>query len=79
VSRVRWVVVVVWYLVSVWGCTHRGATRDTGALGYHLCAEGAEGDVAGLEKLRVSLGTTIRRGTYNIFTAIFPLMSRRPT
>src|SRR5215475_14034546 len=69
---VRWVV-VVWCLVSVWGCPHPVVQPDPQELSAIAFAQKVLPEMSqGLEKLRVSLGTAIQeRGTYRVFAADF--------
>jgi hypothetical protein len=68
-----WRIVAVWYLVSIWGCAHPVVQPDTQersaiAFAQHMLKEMSQG----LEKLRVSLGTTVQeRGTYRVLDADF--------
>ena len=69
---VRWVV-AAWCLVNVWGCAHpvvQSEMQERSAIAFaqKVLKEMSQG----MEKLRVSLGTTIQeRGTYRIFAADF--------
>ena len=69
---VRWVV-VVWCLVSVWGCPHPVVQPDPQELSAIAFAQKVLPEMSqGLEKLRVSVGTAIQeRGTYRVFAADF--------
>ena len=68
-----WRIVAVWSLVSIWGCAHPVVQPDTQersaiAFAQHMVKEMSQG----LEKLRVSLGTTVQeRGTYRVLEANF--------
>jgi hypothetical protein len=68
-----WRIVMVWYLMSIWGCAHPVVQPDTQehsaiAFAQHMLKEMSQG----LEKLRVSLGTTVQeRGTYRVLDADF--------
>jgi hypothetical protein len=66
-------IVVVWCLVSIWGCVHPVVQPDTQEHSAIAFAQKVLKEMSqGLEKLRVSLGTTIQeRGTYRIFAADF--------
>jgi hypothetical protein len=68
-----WRIVAVWYLVSIWGCAHPVVHPDTQERSAIAFAQKVLKDMSqGLEKLRVSLGTTIQeRGTYRILDADF--------
>jgi len=72
VSMVRWVV-VAWYLVGVWGCARPVVQPDTQERSAIAFAQKVLKEMSqGLEKLRVSLGTTLQeRGTYRTFAADF--------
>ena len=69
---VRWVV-VVWCLVSVWGCPHPVVQPNPQELSAIAFAQKVLPEMSqGLEKLRVSVGTAIQeRGTYRVFAADF--------
>ena len=69
---VRWVV-AGWCLVSVWGCAHPTVQPDTQERSAIAFAQKMLKEMSqGLDKLRVSLGTTIQeRETYRIFAADF--------
>src|SRR5438093_12176803 len=69
---VRWVV-AAWYLVSILGCAHPVVQPDTQERSAIAFAQKVLKEMSqGLEKLRVSLGTTIQeKGTYRIFAADF--------
>src|SRR5215467_3840490 len=69
---VRWVV-AAWCLVSIWGCAHPSVQPDTQERSAIAFAQKVLKEMSqGLEKLRVSLGTTLQdRGTYRIFAADF--------
>jgi len=69
---VRWVV-AAWCLVSIWGCAHPTVQPDTQERSAIAFAQKALKEMSqGLDKLRISLGTTIqKRETYRIFTADF--------
>ena len=74
VSMVRQIVAVC-CLVSVWGCAHPIVQPDTQERSAIAFAQKVLKEMSqGLEKLRVSLGTTLQdRGTYRIFaTDFFP-------
>jgi hypothetical protein len=66
-------IVVAWCLVSIWGCAHPAVQPDTQERSAIAFAQKVLKEMSqGLEKLRVSLGTTIQeRGTYRIFAADF--------
>jgi hypothetical protein len=66
-------IVVAWWLVSIWGCAHPVVQPDTQEHSAIAFAQKVLREMSqGLEKLRVSLGTTIQeRGTYRIFAADF--------
>ena len=66
-------IVVAWCLVSIWGCAHSVVQPDTQERSAIAFAQKVLREMSqGLEKLRVSLGTTIQeRGTYRIFAADF--------
>ena len=66
-------IVVAWCLVSIWGCAHSVVQPDTQERSAIAFAQKVLTEMSqGLEKLRVSLGTTIQeRGTYRIFAADF--------
>jgi hypothetical protein len=66
-------IVVAWCLVSIWGCAHPVVQPDTQERSAIAFAQKVLKEMSqGLEKLRVSLGTTIQeRGTYRIFAADF--------
>lgn len=68
-----WWMVVVWYLVSSWGCAHPVVQPDTQEHSAIAFAQKVLKDMSqGLEKLRVSLGATVQeRGTYRILDADF--------
>src|SRR5215510_6401151 len=72
VSMVRWVV-AAWCLVSIWGCARPAVQPDTQERSAIVFAQKVLKEMSeGLEKLRVSLETTIQeRGTYRIFAADF--------
>ena len=65
--------VAAWCLVSMWGCAHPVVQPDTQERSAITFAQKVLKEMSqGLEKLRVSLGTTIEeRGTYRILTADF--------
>ena len=69
---VRWIV-AVGCLVSIWGCVHPVVQPDTQERSAIAFAQKVLKEMSqGLEKLRVSLGTTLQeRGTYRIFAADF--------
>jgi hypothetical protein len=69
---VRWVV-TVWCFASVWGCAHPVVQPDTQERSAITFAQKVLKEMSqGLEKLRVSLGTTVQeKGTYRIFAADF--------
>ena len=66
-------VVVAWCLVSIWGCAHPVVQPETQERSAIAFAQKVLKEMSqGLEKLRVSLGTTIQeRGTYRIFACRF--------
>jgi hypothetical protein len=66
-------IVAAWCLVSVWGCAHPIVQPDTQEHSAIAFAQKVMKEMSqGLEKLRVSLGTTLQeRGTYRIFAADF--------
>jgi hypothetical protein len=66
-------ILVAWCLVSIWGCAHPVVQPDTQEHSAIAFAQKVLKEMSqGLEKLRVSLGTTIQeRGTYRIFAADF--------
>jgi hypothetical protein len=66
-------IVMAWCLVSIWGCAHPVVQPDTQERSAIAFAQKVLKEMSqGLEKLRVSLGTTIQeRGTYRIFAADF--------
>jgi hypothetical protein len=66
-------IVAAWCLVSVWGCAHPIVQPDTQERSAIAFAQKVLKEMSqGLEKLRVSLGTTLQeRGTYRIFAADF--------
>jgi hypothetical protein len=72
VSMVRWLL-AVWCLVSVWGCAHPVVQPDTQERSAIAFAQKVLQEMSqGLEKLRASLGATIReKGTYRLFAADF--------
>jgi hypothetical protein len=72
VSMVRRIVAVC-CLVSIWGCAQAIVQPDTQERSAIAFAQKVLKEMSqGLEKLRVSLGTTLQeRGTYRIFAADF--------
>ena len=66
-------IVAAWCLVSIWGCAHPVVQPDTQERSAIAFAQKMLKEMSqGLEKLRVSLGTTIQeKGTYRIFAADF--------
>jgi len=64
---------VVWCLVSIWGCASAAVQPDPQEQSAIVFAQKVLTEMSqGLEKLRASLGTTIQdKGTYRIFTAHF--------
>jgi len=66
-------IVAAWCLVSIWGCAHSVVPPDTQERSAIAFAQKVLQEMSqGLEKLRVSLGTTIQeKGTYRIFAADF--------
>src|SRR5215510_7794283 len=66
-------IVAVCCLVSVWGCAHPSVQPDTQERSATAFAQKMLKEMSqGLEKVRVSLGTTLQeRGTYRIFAADF--------
>ena len=66
-------IVTAWCLVSIWGCAHPVVQPDTQERSAIAFAQKVLKEMSqGLEKLRVSLGTTIQeKGTYRIFAADF--------
>src|SRR5262249_28948893 len=74
VSMVRWIV-AAWCLVSIGGCAHPVVQPETQERSAITFAQKMLKEMSqGLEKLRVSLGTTVQeKGTYHIFaTDFFP-------
>ena len=71
-SMVRWCM-VVWCLVSVWGCASAVVQPDPQEQSAIAFAQKVLKEMSeGLEKLRASLGSTIQeKGTYRLFTAHF--------
>lgn len=71
-SRVRWLL-LVWYLASIWGCATAVVQPDPQEQSAIAFAQKVLKEMSqGLEKLRVSLDTTIQeKGTYRILTAHF--------
>ena len=66
-------IVAAWCLVSVWGCVHPVVQPDTQERSAIAFAQKVLKEMSqGLEKLRVSLETTLQeRGTYRILAADF--------
>jgi hypothetical protein len=66
-------ILAAWCLVSIWGCAHPVVQPDTQERSAIAFAQKVLKEMSqGIEKLRVSLGTTIQeRGTYRIFAADF--------
>jgi hypothetical protein len=64
---------MAWCLVSIWGCAHPVVPPDTQEHSAIAFAQKMLKDMSqGLEKLRISLETTIQeRDTYRIFAADF--------
>jgi hypothetical protein len=71
-SMVQWLM-VVWCLMSIWGCANAVVQPDPQEQSAIAFAQKVLKEMSqGLEKLRVSLDTTIQeKGTYRIFTAHF--------
>ena len=69
---VRWIV-AAWCLVSIGGCAHPVVQPETQERSAITFAQKMLKEMSqGLEKLRVSLGTTVQeKGTYHIFAADF--------
>ena len=69
---VQWLM-VVWCLMSIWGCANAVVQPDPQEQSAIAFAQKVLKEMSqGLEKLRVSLDTTIQeKGTYRIFTAHF--------
>jgi hypothetical protein len=66
-------IVVAWCLVGLWGCAHPVVQPDTQERSAIAFAQKVLKDMSqGLEKLRVSLGTTVQeRDTYRMLAADF--------
>src|SRR5262245_23557757 len=74
VSMVRWLL-MVWYLMSIWGCAHAVVQPDAQERSAIAFAQKVLKEMSlGLEKFRASLESTLQeKGTYRIFaTDFFP-------
>ena len=70
---VQWLMVMSHVWMEFWGCANAVVQPDSArAIGHRLAQKVLKEMSQGLEKLRVSLDTTIQeKGTYRIFTAHF--------